>query len=352
MSPRLLRFLKWDLPYVLIIALEIAWVVRACTAKRPDKAATPPSRSPSSMVFDRDAPATTEEMYRALKEHPAAAVIAAGIVLALAVGGIVGLVLLIIVAWYAYKGVPLMGQEPLLGPRWSLWDVVKVGALFPFYEIVTMYALQYLVRAGVLPWTQPLVLGLSSSFVSRTLGVLLILWVVRVERGQEIRQLGLRVTRVLRHLLTAGLAYVAFLPILALVVVVNVLVMRWIEQPLDTSSPIVRAVIRGGAPLVLLFLIGTIAAPVAEELFFRGLMQPVLRRRVGRGLSIAITALLFAAVHMSVYQIFPVFVLGLFFGYVADRKQSVVPSIVLHSVHNTLFLTLIVSTQRLMGAAG
>lgn len=49
----------------------------------------------------------------------------------------------------------------------------------------------------------------------------------------------------------------------------------------------------------LMALFGTMIAPFAEELFFRGLLYPALARRMGIGLAVAFTSLTFALIHAS-----------------------------------------------------
>ena len=53
---------------------------------------------------------------------------------------------------------------------------------------------------------------------------------------------------------------------------------------------------------VVLVIIVCIGAPVIEELFFRGLMQPRLVQRLGTGGGVVVTALLFGAAHLTNWQ--------------------------------------------------
>ena len=58
----------------------------------------------------------------------------------------------------------------------------------------------------------------------------------------------------------------------------------------------------GPADWIALVAIVCIGAPLIEELFFRGLMQPRIVERVGAARGIPITALLFGAAHMVAWQ--------------------------------------------------
>ncbi len=90
----------------------------------------------------------------------------------------------------------------------------------------------------------------------------------------------------------------------------------------------------GAVGVVLLVLIVGIGAPIVEEIFFRGLLQRSLIRRVGPGWGIALTAVIFGAVHLEPLQ-FPALALaGAAFGILAYRAGRLGPSIVAHMLFN------------------
>ncbi len=90
-----------------------------------------------------------------------------------------------------------------------------------------------------------------------------------------------------------------------------------------------------------------LASPVAEEWFFRGVMQPLLLEipsgRLGlRGLTFAnlITSLMFACVHIPTQSmiwaglvLFP----SLIFGWFRDRYNHMAPAVLLHVFYNLFF---------------
>ena len=79
-----------------------------------------------------------------------------------------------------------------------------------------------------------------------------------------------------------------------------------------------------------------VLAPLAEEVFFRGLLQSMLRRYLGRPWgAILVTSLLFAAVHGEYYDTVPaLFVLGVALGYNYERCGRLYPSILIHMIFN------------------
>ncbi|MDP6170267.1 MAG: type II CAAX endopeptidase family protein [Candidatus Marinimicrobia bacterium] len=88
---------------------------------------------------------------------------------------------------------------------------------------------------------------------------------------------------------------------------------------------------------VLLFIAVSIIAPLGEELLFRGFFQQVLEEHwkdVTR--AVLVTALFFAMIHMNPYWFIQIYILGILLGFLAWRTGSVIPSLVLHSINNTM----------------
>jgi membrane protease YdiL (CAAX protease family) len=76
-----------------------------------------------------------------------------------------------------------------------------------------------------------------------------------------------------------------------------------------------------------------IAAPIAEEIVFRGWLQAALLRVLPRWPAILAAAAVFGLAHQVLYA-FPVSLLGIFFGWLVVRHQSLLPSIAAHALHN------------------
>jgi len=77
-------------------------------------------------------------------------------------------------------------------------------------------------------------------------------------------------------------------------------------------------------------------APVAEELFFRGILQNVLLVLVrSRWVTILLASLAFGAVHVSQFHTIPALVaLGILLGWAYEKTGSLVPPILVHSLFN------------------
>ena len=78
-------------------------------------------------------------------------------------------------------------------------------------------------------------------------------------------------------------------------------------------------------------------APLAEEIVFRGaILRTLLSSRLSPYGAIAISAALFALIHMNPAQMPHAFLIGLLLGWMYYRTDSIVPGVVYHWVNNTV----------------
>ena len=78
-----------------------------------------------------------------------------------------------------------------------------------------------------------------------------------------------------------------------------------------------------------------VAAPIAEELFFRGLVHGALRR-FGVPLATVLSATFFAGVHFVPAAIPVLFVVGVVLALLYERTGSLIPGIIVHACINSL----------------
>ena len=77
-----------------------------------------------------------------------------------------------------------------------------------------------------------------------------------------------------------------------------------------------------------------VMAPVFEEFFFRGFLFQQFKRHFGLANAIALSALVFSAVHMSIEAFLPLFGLGVIMAVVYHRTQCLWSSIITHALWN------------------
>lgn len=85
--------------------------------------------------------------------------------------------------------------------------------------------------------------------------------------------------------------------------------------------------------LTILYLV--VVAPISEEIVFRGFVLKALSP-FGKKNAIFLSAILFALMHKNIPQAVGAFAIGIIFATVDTKANSIVPSIVMHSLNNML----------------
>ncbi len=127
--------------------------------------------------------------------------------------------------------------------------------------------------------------------------------------------------------------YFAALPLVIIISLIN----QRIWQGKGGSNPILPIALeeRNTAALVIFFVTAAIAAPIFEEILFRGFLLPSLTRYMPVWGAIALSSLIFAVAHLSLSEVLPLTVLGMVLGFVYARSRNLLASMLLHSLWNT-----------------
>lgn len=127
--------------------------------------------------------------------------------------------------------------------------------------------------------------------------------------------------------------YFAALPLVILISAIN----QKIWQGQGGSNPILPVVLENQdrVALLLFFVTAAIAAPIFEELLFRGFLLPSLTRYFPIWGAIALSSLIFAVAHLSLSEVLPLTVLGMVLGFVYTRSGNLLSSMLLHSLWNS-----------------
>ena len=97
-------------------------------------------------------------------------------------------------------------------------------------------------------------------------------------------------------------------------------------------------IVQSPGQLGLSLLLLAVLAPLVEELVFRGLIYGWLTGRWGKTVGWIVSSLAFAAAHTEPAHIVLVLPLGLLFGWLRQRTDSLLPSLVAHIANNGLAL--------------
>lgn len=138
---------------------------------------------------------------------------------------------------------------------------------------------------------------------------------------------------------TAGLAFVLILTAMIANLLYATYVIPGIGMQADMAK-MLADIPRTPVNIALGFLAIAVAAPIVEELLFRGLLQNALARFIPFWGAILLSSLVFAAVHGQPYAIPGLMSLSIAFGYLYHRTGSLRTNIILHMLNNSAALLL------------
>jgi membrane protease YdiL (CAAX protease family) len=139
----------------------------------------------------------------------------------------------------------------------------------------------------------------------------------------------------------SGVAALIILPISHLQLEMGQIVWHWLEP--NASQP-VHAVLEaledsawGPWGTVQLSIAAIVVAPIAEELFFRGLLLQALWRHLGHAWPAAVlSGVAFGLIHVQLPQtVLPLATMGVILGYVRVRYRSLTACVLTHALFNT-----------------
>lgn len=112
----------------------------------------------------------------------------------------------------------------------------------------------------------------------------------------------------------------------------------WVIGEHDVSADARALTDRATDPfgVTLLILIVVVGAPIVEELFFRGLLLRSAQRRWGTGWAVAVSSLIFGAVHLQPLQFPALVAVGVVFALLAVKTGRLGPSIFAHMGFNAV----------------
>lgn len=127
--------------------------------------------------------------------------------------------------------------------------------------------------------------------------------------------------------------YLAALPLVILISLIN----QRIWQGQGGSNPLLSLALetKDLIALAIFFVTAAIAAPIFEEILFRGFLLPSLTRYLPVWGAIMASSLLFAIAHLSLSEVLPLTTLGIVLGVVYTRSRNLLAPIFLHSLWNS-----------------
>jgi membrane protease YdiL (CAAX protease family) len=245
-------------------------------------------------------------------------------------------------------GAPLVTlPPPKTFPAWSAWDVVAILAFTLFAILVSTVVALFITRA--LPQYHNATLTELTTNAEVVIGAqaaaypLVMLFMFVIVRSRSKQPFGQAI-----HWEWPGMLAPAF--------VLGGVILALVVESLARFLPIPKSLpmdtyFRDATSAYTMAAFGITLAPLLEELFFRGMLYPVLRRGFGLVIGVLLTAAAFAAIHGAQLgyawaPVLSIFVVGVAFTVVRVRTKSVASSFLMHCGYNfALFSALWVASD-------
>jgi membrane protease YdiL (CAAX protease family) len=247
-----------------------------------------------------------------------------------------------LVMWMASLGLCVLAAYAVY--RWARPEKLKLSPVprranrIQLSHVLLLFAVNVLLQACLLQYVLPPLLGqdkngisILTAFLSQAvwLPVLLLAGRLTFPKGLT-RGMGLSVRHWFIDGLRGGVAYLAVFPVCLLLWGLAMLLPGAMEHPLVAASRDV-----GFWWKVLSLLAVAVLAPVAEEIFFRGMLQSMLRNYfTSPWPAVVLSSVFFAASHMNLHWAPALAVLGLVLGYNYERTGRLMAPIIIHALFN------------------
>ncbi len=237
-------------------------------------------------------------------------------------------------------GPPASAPTPPRDPAWSGWDVLRILLIAVVALFFTVVVLAMVVPGATIRDrlnrlnAQPelLMIGQMAAYLV-LIGYMYIL--VTRERRQP------RFWDAIYWRWPASIAIYLFIGVL--MQAVFLLVGRFLPFPKETPF---EALLQRPYSLYLIAAFSVTLGPLMEELFFRGFLYPVVRRRFGVMAAIVATAFPFALMHAAQYgnswaSVLLILVVGVVLATVREKTNSLAASFLVHAAYNGTIIAII-----------
>ena len=153
--------------------------------------------------------------------------------------------------------------------------------------------------------------------------------------------LGMTSRRPLADIGVGAGGYVMLMPVVYLVTAFSQRIFHHYHTPINPVQ-FDSMMAQNNVDRLLLLLVTAGAAPIVEELMFRGVLYPALKGPWGKIGGALLSGAVFAVVHPTIPNGFlPIMLLGVVFALTYERRGSLLPNIVMHGIHNGLILLMV-----------
>jgi len=229
-------------------------------------------------------------------------------------------------------------------PRWKIWEVIAAMiGIFAVMIVIGQLGVVLIETWGV----NKLLVFFGANLIQTGLLIGISYFIVVNRHEHSVEDLGL-VPDGLSSGLGRGIKWGLGLFFLVMVLGVLISIFYPVEPEPQDFAKILLLV---DTPWKIIFpiIMGVVLAPLGEEIFFRGLLYPAFRKRMGVWGGIVLSALFFGGMHLDLYRLIPIAAGGAGLTYLYEKTGNIWTNIIAHAVWNAIMIALIFATFKQIG---
>lgn len=263
---------------------------------------------------------------------------------ALILGGVITLIALTL-RWRRRPPAFHVAVSRFLDLPWRVSDFIALLAvLIVSFAVAYFFRKTWMLLGEGLGLTEASTALLVQSIAFHVAGLLTVC-VILAARGWTWREaFGMELIRLPSDFIKGAIALLAILPVLLIVTLLFQVVLHLLGVPVSLQDVAFALADEPQRWMRIYFAaLAVVIAPVFEELFFRGLILPILARRFGCWVALVFTALLFASIHGHLPSFVTLFGLALALGGAYILTGSLTVAIVMHGLFNAVTVAILMS---------
>ncbi len=247
----------------------------------------------------------------------------------------------VFMANYFHKRPTIMNVRAMEPVDWGLRDLAKVIILFISFGFATSFVLGFLQKFFFKNLDDNFVILLHTTINDLAVFFMILFFVLKKYK-KKLGDIGLNFKLWAKDILLGVLSYLGTLPVFITILLI-LLVIATLFSYEPPPHPLVEIFVeedkRNPYLIGYSIFLACVLGPIIEEVFFRGFCYPALKKVWGMKIAMVATACFFAWIHQSTFAFWPIFVLGMVLVYIYEKRGSLLPSITLHIIHNSVFIT-------------
>jgi len=267
-------------------------------------------------------------------------------------GFLIFLIALILNIVFIFRRRPKIELKSALqeGPvTWGISDVIRISLVILFISYLVGIIEAFVIKVLHINLDTNLHIIVITFFID-AFACLVLLYFVIVKHKKTLASLGLKFRSFFKNVLAGITAYIFIVPSLLVILILSIRLLNFLGYSPPTQ-PVLEVFMEEERSKVLLFLTIFVAVfgPIVEEMFFRGFVYPAIKKRLGVLAAAVLSAAIFSLLHSNIVGFLPIMTLGVLLAYLYETTGSLVSSITVHIIHNSIIVSFIFFIKELVG---